>query len=581
MRIGKEKRRDPRTRLEPPEVGLLFFAPEGSSGGRIEAFYVELINRSRNGALVRTERACNARTFFLQIYDARAGTWVIWSSFVHWSAPEPGEAGGFLKGVTFREPAPNETIPSPEACRDRPVPLPADYEFFRKTKPLKYICRAAVCPVLNSVTLKQVSAGARFITQGDPGDTLYVIRSGSCLVKLEKDGTFIPLSRCREGDIVGEMALLTGEPRSAHVEAETDLELWGLTEKQFERIAEKVPDFRVFLTDIVAQRFFSRRETARREIGKYLITDIIGRGSYSVVYKGRHTGLYMPVCVKMLKHDLAMDSCFQRAFREEARLIAALDHPNIVRVLDIEERYQTLFIIMEFLEGVPLRSHLDHGPDLSPRRIVSILLQACEGLAYAHDNGVVHRDIKPANLFLLPSGQLKILDFGVATPPGTEERSIAGTVHYMAPEQIACDPVDGRMDIYALGICAYEMVTGEKPYPGNDPDELLVRHLREDIPDPALKRPDIPEELQSFIMTACSRDPEERYQSCREALEALEPLAGRFGLKRERHLPEKKRMTTVHLTYGEADQKAADKLLEAFGKKARKLGLGFKTDMVA
>lgn len=573
----KDRRRNPRSRLDPPEVGLLFHEPDEASDGRFEAFYVDLVNRSLGGALVRTRREMrpDARVFF-QIYDAHARAWVSTPAAARWAAREVEREGSFLLGVTFREPAPGQKIPGFEDLHDRKIPLPSDYEFFRKTKPLKYVCREAVCPLLNSVTLKQVRAGERFITQGEEGDTLYVIQSGSCLVKVEKEGEIIPISRCREGDIVGEMALLTGEPRSAHVDAETDMELWGLTQEQFEGIAQEFPDFRVFLTDIVAQRFSSRRETAHREIGKYLVTDIIGRGSYSVVYKGKHGALNMPVCIKMLKHNLAMDPDFQRAFKQEARLIATLNHPNIVRVLDIEERFRTLFIIMEYLEGVSLRYHLDHGPGLSYRDIVSILLQACSALKYAHNKGVVHRDIKPANLFLLPTNQVKIVDFGVAAPAGAEAYNIAGTIHYMAPEQIACDPVDGRIDFYALGITAYEMTTGERPYPGNDPDELMTLHLREDIPDPAQKRPDIPEELRTFIITACRRDPDEREQSFSPAVKGLQRLAAKIGLNVDHLFPEKMKMRTVHLFYGDSEQTAVEELLEEIGGRAREMGLVLK-----
>ena len=124
----------------------------------------------------------------------------------------------------------------------------------------------------------------------------------------------------------------------------------------------------------------------------------------------------MPVCVKMLKHDLAMDPDFQRNFRNEARLIASFDHPNIIRVYDIEERFRTIFIIMELLEGLALSDLLKQGQNLSYGQIVSILMQVCQGLSYAHSQGIIHQDIRPDNIFILPNRQVKILDFGVAAP---------------------------------------------------------------------------------------------------------------------------------------------------------------------
>ncbi|MBW2023569.1 MAG: serine/threonine protein kinase, partial [Deltaproteobacteria bacterium] len=253
------------------------------------------------------------------------------------------------------------------------------------------------------------------------------------------------------------------------------------------------------------------------------------------------------------------DPGFQRAFRQEARIIAGFNHPNIVRVHDIEERYRTLFIIMEYLEGVSLRYLLDHGPPLSYQRILSILIQACAGLDYAHKKGIVHRDIKPANLFLLSGDQVKILDFGVAAPTGAEAGNVAGTIHYLAPEQIACDPVDERIDIYALGISAYEMVTGQRPYCADDPESLITMHLR------------------AFIITACRRDPDERYRDFGEAVQELQSLADKFGMKVENGFPQKKKMTTINLVYDDSDQDSVNRLLEEFSAKAEKLGIMLKT----
>ncbi|RPH88320.1 MAG: hypothetical protein EHM75_03990, partial [Desulfobacteraceae bacterium] len=211
-------------------------------------------------------------------------------------------------------------------------PRPEDYEFFNRTKLLRAIPRKAVCPVLNSIFRLAVSAGGRLINQGDPGDTFFIIQQGSCVVHLEKGGELIFITRLREGDVVGEMAVLTGEPRSARVTAETDLILWGLTKERFDALSIEHPDLREFLTELVAYRFTSSRITADRIIGKYLITDIIGQGGYSIVYKGRHLDLEMPVAIKMMKHDMAMDPDFIRNFRQEAKTVASLNHPHIVKV---------------------------------------------------------------------------------------------------------------------------------------------------------------------------------------------------------------------------------------------------------
>lgn len=578
MKIQKNRRRIHRTVLDSPEVGLILYRLERADEGSYEALYVDLINRSQGGVLFETKREIKPDTIlYLQIYDAQAKAWVFFQGEAKWTKQDSSKLGYYLIGVELQQQQSKPERSWQDIISLDKMPLPSDYEFFRRTKPLKYICRDAVCPFLNNIICEYVDAGERFILQGEEGDILYLIQSGSCVIKVEKGGETIAISRCSEGDIVGEMALLTGEPRSAHVEAETDMKLWALTKTQFEEISEEFTDFRNFLTDIVSYRFSSCKETAERKIGKYLITDIIGRGGYSVVYKGIHSELKMPVCVKMLKHDLAMDPDFQRGFRNEARLIARFKHPNIVGIYDIEERYRTIFIIMEYLEGVSLKYLLKNSPRLPFQRILSILIQVCAGLAYAHKNGIVHQDIKPANIFVFPEDQVKILDFGVAVPSGSEIFDFAGTVYYMAPEQINSEPVDERTDIYALGISTYEMVAGRRPYyPEENLRALMQMHVEQDIPDPAETVPDLSEELRAFIITCCRRDPDERYRNIGQALQELRPLAKKFGLDHKNVSPEKRKMTTLHLIYTNSEQVAMKQLMEEFSENVKKLGVTLK-----
>ena len=164
-------------------------------------------------------------------------------------------------------------------------------------------------------------------------DTAYIIQRGSCLVIVEKDGELHPVDHYGEGDIIGGLGILTGEPRRAHVEAETDMDLWVMTKDQFDEIAEKDPDLLDFITELVADRLDSRRPTAYRTIGKYVATDIIGRGAFSIVYKGMHTGLNMPVVIKMMRHDMALYPDFLDSFHNEAKTIAGLSHDHIVKSL--------------------------------------------------------------------------------------------------------------------------------------------------------------------------------------------------------------------------------------------------------
>ncbi|MGD9172636.1 MAG: protein kinase [Desulfobacterales bacterium] len=454
---------------------------------------------------------------------------------------------------------------------------PKDYEFLKGTRFLDGISRDAAAVIMDCFDSLQIKAGERFIKQGDPGDSCYIIRKGSCVARVEKQGELHTVGRMHEGDIVGEMAILTGEPRSAHVDAETDMKVWGITRDQFDVLVELHPELRMILTEIIADRFNSRKLTAERAIGKYRVTDILGQGGFSIVYKGVHAGLNMPVAVKMMKHDMAMNADFLSKFHNEAQTIASFNHENIIKVYDFEEQFRTVFIIMELVEGETIKDILAREKILPFRRIIDLLLQICTGLLYAHRHGIIHRDIKSANMYVKDDGQLKILDFGLSAPAGTENIEFLGSVPYMSPEEIEGEAVDQRTDIYSLGITAYEMVTGQRPFPEDDLLALSEMHLSEDIPDPATLRPDLPEDLRRFIFKACARKPAHRYQNVEEVIQNLQSLAKEFGVTLRQLSAGKQHMTTLHLLYTEEQRLALKQILEDFSDKAEKLGIDFRS----
>ena len=393
-----------------------------------------------------------------------------------------------------------------------------------RTKFLRFISEDADGPVFKNMRYQHIPAGKRFITQGQDGDAAYIIQRGSCQLIVEKDGKLHPVGHRGEGDIVGVMAILTGEPRSAHVETETDMEVWVLQRDQFAHISKEQPGLLSFLTELVADRFDSRRPIADRTIGKYVATEIIGRGGFSIIYKGIDPGLNMPVAIKMMRHDLAMDPDFLRNFRNEAKTIAGLNHENIIKVYDVEEKFKTVFLIMEYLQGEPLIEMLRRLKVIPPDLAVHYLIQICSGLEYAHSRGIIHRDINSSNIVIQRDEHLKILDFGLACPIGTQDFSSLGTLAYMAPEQIQSDPMDQRTDIFAVGILAYEMLAGKRPFPENDLQALEEMHLNQDIPDPAASVADLPEGLQRFITKSCRRDPGRRYDDFKQAMADLKPV---------------------------------------------------------
>jgi len=428
----------------------------------------------------------------------------------------------------------------------------------------------------SKVKCKTIAAGERFITQGDVQQTAYIIQRGSCLLVVEKDGQMHPVGHLSRGDIVGIRSFLTGEPQSAHAEAETMMELWALDKSLFDNISQKDPELIEFLTELVANRFDSKRPTADREIGKYMATDIIGRGAYSIVYRGLNTDLSMPVAIKMLRHNLAMDPDFIKGFRNEAKTIASLKHENILRVYDIEERFKTVFIIEELVDGESLANMLRRLKCMPPKLAISFLIQLCSGLQYAHKQGIIHRDINPSNIFIQQNDRLKILDFGLSCPIGTEDFASFGTMAYMAPEQINSDPMDQRTDIYAIGITAFEMLAGESPFPETDPQKLIDLHLNCGIPDPADVVPNIPEPLRQFILKACRQNPDQRYQKVTQAFDDLNRLAGELGIVSKQPADEKMNMTSLFMLYSENQQPAVKQLMESLRTQARELGIDLK-----
>jgi eukaryotic-like serine/threonine-protein kinase len=445
-----------------------------------------------------------------------------------------------------------------------------------QTKFLRFISENDRNPIFEQMNYKHVKAGERFVNQGEIADTAFIIQRGSCLVIVEKNDELHPVDHYGQGDIVGGVGILTGEPRRAHVEAETDMDLWELKRSQFEDISRKDPEILNFLTEIVADRFNSRRPTAYRTIGKYIATDIIGRGGFSIVYKGVHKSLNLPVAIKMMRHDMAMNTDFFANFRNEAKTIASLNHESIVKVYDIEERYRTLFIIMEHVVGDPLSEMIKRLKTIPPHLVVDFLVQICSALDYAHQHGIIHRDINLTNIIVQRNDRLKILDFGLACSVGTEDFGNTGTAYYIAPEQIRGDPVDPRTDIYAVGICAYEMVTGKKPFPEKDLQTLLNMTLTRDIPDPVDRVPELPDELRRFILKATQRNPEGRYRNAGEAMGALSPLLKNPGVAKKNLSFEQIKMSTFFLIFKDEHQPELNRLIEEFGTKAQKLGVEIK-----
>jgi len=438
----------------------------------------------------------------------------------------------------------------------------------------------AACPdegksqLLSCLAPMAVRAGERFIHQGDEADCMYLIQKGSCTVNTEVDGVTTAVARRQTGDIVGEMALLTGENRTAHVDADTDMVLWCISRTEFDEMCLLFPAIREFVTELVTKRISPSKFAPHRTVGKYVITDVLDEGGWGIVYKGVHESLNMQVAIKMLKHAMAMDSGFLTKFQDEAKVIARLHHSNIVRVYDIEHLYRTVFIVMEYLTGSTLANIVEAEPRLPFPRVLNLLVQVAQGLEYAHARGIVHQDVKPANVFVEPSDRAKIIDFGLATPPGGEDQlELTGTPFYMAPEQIRGGQIDERTDVYALGITAFEISTGQKPFPGPDLRDVLRSHKEVPVPDPRSLNADLPVELNNLIQKATQKDPAMRHQTMGDVLADLKPIAEKYRVARTAERIAGNERMVLHMSYDGVDRGELARLVEEFCERLKKLGV--------
>jgi len=269
--------------------------------------------------------------------------------------------------------------------------------------------------------------------------------------------------------------------------------------------------------------------TTLMKAGRYEIVGELGRGAMGVVYKAVDPVIGRSVAVKAIKLSaegtgLTRPELLAR-FQTEARAAGLLTHPNIVVVFDAGEEDGLYYITMELVEGKSLQALLDDGHAFPLPRVLRIMDQACSALQFAHERNVVHRDIKPANLMLTADDTVKVTDFGTAKilQFGTVQQTahVMGTPSYMSPEQVKGRAVDGRSDIFSLGVMLYEMVTGEKPFPGQNITTVIYKIVNEEPVPPKQVDPTIHAGISAVVMKALVKDPEGRYQSCREMLEDL------------------------------------------------------------
>ncbi|MFB7548776.1 Stk1 family PASTA domain-containing Ser/Thr kinase [Streptomyces sp. NPDC056154] len=267
-------------------------------------------------------------------------------------------------------------------------------------------------------------------------------------------------------------------------------------------------------------------EEPRRLGGRYELGSVLGRGGMAEVYLAHDTRLGRTVAVKTLRADLARDPSFQARFRREAQSAASLNHPAIVAVYDTGEDYvdgvSIPYIVMEYVDGSTLRELLHSGRKLLPERTLEMTVGILQALEYSHRAGIVHRDIKPANVMLTRTGQVKVMDFGIARAMGdsgmtmTQTAAVIGTAQYLSPEQAKGEQVDARSDLYSTGCLLYELLAVRPPFVGDSPVAVAYQHVREEPQPPSNFDPEITPEMDAIVLKALTKDPDYRYQSADE-----------------------------------------------------------------
>ncbi|HUT56094.1 MAG TPA: serine/threonine-protein kinase [bacterium] len=274
----------------------------------------------------------------------------------------------------------------------------------------------------------------------------------------------------------------------------------------------------------------SRRDSI--VFGRYEVIGEIGRGSMGVVYKARDPAIGRMVAVKSIPETFGLQTGkreeFIKRLRQEAMTAGRLQHPNIVTIFDVGDTELGPFIAMEYLDGVTLRDVITAGKKVSMGQLIEIIAQVADGLDHAHQKAIIHRDIKPANLMIVADNRVKIMDLGIARIPMSEltkDGKLVGSPSYMSPEQLSGKQIDGRSDLFSLGVCIYQLMTGKKPFPGENINEICYKIVHDEFPPPSAHDPGLGPEFDDFMRIALAKDPADRFQTGAEIVEALKVIA--------------------------------------------------------
>jgi len=329
-----------------------------------------------------------------------------------------------------------------------------------------------------------------------------------------------------DGSTLGEVSLLTNVPFSSDAVAIVKTVVFSLAREEFDFLLEKYKHFADTMTSQMSKRM--AQDGGINKVGRYTLIKKIGEGNMATVFEAYDPMLERNVAIKMLKYDLSHNQDFLDRFEHEAKIIAKLNHPNIVNVYESIDEYSTRFIVMERLSGKDLDQILKEKGPLSIQETRDIMHQLARAMQYAHSQGkkgIIHRDIKPANVIVDDQGNVKLTDFGIAKPPKNEVTMVLGSPKYLAPEIILGNPFDGQADIYSMGIMAFTLLTGTPPFSASSLNELLSKQVKQSPPDIKKYRPEIDSDLKKFIDDSLIKDPKKRISDWKMIKTLLRPRA--------------------------------------------------------
>ena len=392
-----------------------------------------------------------------------------------------------------------------------------------RSSPFSLLEEDTIADLLAVMRLREYQAGDYLIRQGDPAEFLLLIMSGSAWARVrDVPEDRPPVGEFGDGDVVGEISLVTDEPRTADVVARTFVRALQLSASDFHELADRHPDLPLVLTEVVANRLGHGRHDGLggKDIHGYQIVQCVGRGGMGVVYEATQLATGRKVALKMMNHRLIYQLHARRRFRREAAVLETLDHPSLARVYECFPAYKTEFLAMEFCQGQTLGQVLSEYGRLQEGEVRAIVGHLAVALEYVHGRGIVHRDLKPSNIVLTQDGGIKLLDFGIVaverhsdlweTLKTTSFPGFVGTPKYMAPEQFSNRAVDRRADLYSLACVAFEALAGHPVVEATEMMDIVREHEHFVLPARDAIGAGVSEQMYEILAAGLEHDPEKR-----------------------------------------------------------------------